>query len=197
MKRKSIFNISEEYFQLMNEIEESEGLLTEDIEQRLKINADDLEDKLKNYYYLIKTIEGTVVTIDDEIKRLQTVKSIKTNLIHKLKNTVKDAVMLFGEDGKSGNKVIDYDTIKFYTRKNEQLKFNDIDSFFNTNYINYSITEKLTNDEFIKILEALGLQSDSLKYKVTINKASLKSALKDKVEIEGVSLIRNDSIIIK
>ena len=194
---KNIFNISIEYVNLMNEIEEADGLLTEETEKRLRINEEDLENKLKSYYYLIQTTKGSITTIDDEIERLKVAKSIKANIINKLKSNVKDAVILFGDDGKSGNKVIKYDNIKFYTRKNEQVHFEDEDSFYNTDYVDYKITEKLTDTEFNLILKTLKVKPEDLKYNVVINKINLKSDLKNKVEIDGVSLVRNDSIIIK
>ncbi len=193
----NIFNIQEKYLSLLNEIEENDGLLEDGQEKELSIVEEELEDKLKSYYYIIKKLEGESKLIDDEIKRLSDAKKVKSNIIARLKTNMRDAVILFGETGKSGNKIIDYGTIKFYTRKNEVLQFSNIDNFYNVDYINYKFNENLSVEQFNTILKELNLNSNDIKFNTTIDKRKLKSDLKDKVEVDGVLLVRSDSILIK
>lgn len=48
-----IFKIAQEFLDLLNEIEELEGELTPELEERLKINAENMSSKMEGYCKLI------------------------------------------------------------------------------------------------------------------------------------------------
>ena len=94
--KQSIYNIEQEYLQLAEEIIENGGEVTPEQEQALALNKDTLEVKSVKYGYVIKDVENDLVAIDAEIKRLEALKSSRVNLIAKLKDTVSQAMDLYG-----------------------------------------------------------------------------------------------------
>lgn len=96
--KQSIYNIEQQYLQLAEQIIESGGEVTEEQEQALAINKQDLQVKAVNYGYVIMDIENDMVAIDAEIKRLQELKSVRSNLITKLKDTVHKAMTMYDID---------------------------------------------------------------------------------------------------
>ena len=96
----NLFDIQAEYFDIISELEELEGEITPELEERLKINAKELEFKLKAYYYYVKQNEGNIKTLNDEIERLQNKKVSIENINGRLKEKMKEALLLFGNNGK-------------------------------------------------------------------------------------------------
>lgn len=115
---KTLYNINNDYLELISQVEEAEGVLTPELEQALTINKSELEVKSIAYVEIVKQRESLNERIDNEIKRLQALKKSNDTLISKLKNNLLNAVNLFGnyEAGfiklstrKSKQVVIDYD----------------------------------------------------------------------------------------
>jgi hypothetical protein len=90
----SLFNITARAQQLALALEEGE--LTPDLENELVINQNDLQIKAENYAYAIKSLEGDVSIIDEEIKRLRALKEAKTNAIERMKEAVENAFKIYG-----------------------------------------------------------------------------------------------------
>lgn len=112
----SLYTIEEELLLILSEIEENEGEVSEELFAKLNITKENLHQKLDNYVKAVKSFNGDVVTIKDEIKRLQANAKVKDNRVERLKKAMLGAVQLFGYDGKSGNKVIDLPTVKLFTK---------------------------------------------------------------------------------
>lgn len=117
---KSIYQISDELQLIINEIEENGGEITEDIEQKLAISQDELESKIDSYCNIIASVNSNIDFCKKEKQRINDLQNIKKNLVDNLKKRVLEAVERFGYEGKSGNKVIDTQTHKLFT-KNTQL----------------------------------------------------------------------------
>lgn len=96
METKALYQISNEYLHLINQVELAEGELTPELEQSLQINKNELEVKSIAYVEYIKSKESFNERINEEIKRLQTIKKSNENLIDKLKNNLVSAVNLYG-----------------------------------------------------------------------------------------------------
>ena len=90
----SLFNITARAKQLALALEEGE--LTPDLENELAINQNELQIKAENYGYAIKSLEGDVSIIDEEIKRLRALKEAKTNAIERMKEAVVNAFQIYG-----------------------------------------------------------------------------------------------------
>lgn len=115
VKKKSIYNIQSDYIELMNQIEENEGELTEELSAQLDITKEQLEDKATSYCYLSKQIDVDTNQIDAEISRLQALKSAKVRLQEELKDRVTQAMIRFGIDK------IERNNLKLSFRASKQL----------------------------------------------------------------------------
>jgi len=91
----NLFQIESQYINLANEIIDAEGVITPEQETALELTKEALQVKGVAYGYLVKTLESESEQIDVEIKRLQAMKKSRTNLADRLKNTLKDAMLLF------------------------------------------------------------------------------------------------------
>lgn len=110
---KTLYNINNDYLELISQVEEAEGVLTPELEQALTINKSELEVKSIAYIEIIKQRESLNERIDNEIKRLQALKKSNDTLVSKLKNNLLNAVNLFGN--------YDAGFIKLSTRKSKQV----------------------------------------------------------------------------
>ena len=114
----NIYKIQENINRIFIEIEENAGEITEEQLEQLNINQENLKQKLSDYIQVYKNYnEG----ISNEIKRLQELKKTRTNRIEVLRNTMKNAVINFGTDGKSGNKIIELEDCKLFTKSTESV----------------------------------------------------------------------------
>lgn len=94
----NIYQIGQEYLELSEILQDNGGELTEELEVRLAINESNLVEKSTGYIQVIKSLDAENDIIDSEIKRLQGLKSNRTKTINRLKETVKDAMLIFGKD---------------------------------------------------------------------------------------------------
>jgi hypothetical protein len=113
-------------------LEENEGELNPDIESALRINQNELQDKAINYSYAIKTVSNDVDAISEEIKRLQALKKAKENVVQKLKDTVVNAMQIYGIEK------VETPTLKLSIRRSEAVEVDD--SFDNDIYMVKKVT---------------------------------------------------------
>ena len=90
---KSIYVISEEARNLASSLEEGE--FTPEMELALFINQNEIQEKAINYGYVIKTFEGEVSLISEEIKRLTAIKKAKESAIDRMKDAVLSAMQIY------------------------------------------------------------------------------------------------------
>jgi len=112
-KKNTLFNIQNDYSEMMRVIEEAEGEITEEMAEALEINERELEAKGVGYLEIIKQKEAFNIIVSEEIKRLQGLKRINDNSIDRLKNSLLNAVKTFGE--------FTIGTLTFKTRKSSSL----------------------------------------------------------------------------
>lgn len=112
-KKNTLFNIQNDYSEMMREIEEAEGEITEEMSEALEINEKELQAKGVGYLEIIKQKEAFNIIVSEEIKRLQGLKRINDNSIDRLKNSLLNAVKTFGE--------FTIGTLTFKTRKSSSL----------------------------------------------------------------------------
>ena len=92
--KKSLYNIEQEYLEIVNQLEDGE--LSPELETALAINERELQGKAIAYAYVIKDSEDTISVIDAEIKRLQGLKKTEQNKVTRLKETISNAMELYG-----------------------------------------------------------------------------------------------------
>ena len=120
MKTETLYNITENYIDLLNKIELAEGEITEEVSQELEINEQQLQSKSIAYLSVIKNKEALTMQIDEEIKRLQALKKHHNNITKNLKDRLLNAVNLFGP--------FEVGFTKFSTRKSESVIVDDVNS---------------------------------------------------------------------
>lgn len=92
---RSIYQIENEYRLLAENLIESGGELTSDIEAQLQISKSDLQNKSVSYSFVIKQLENDISQIDSEIKRLSDLKKSRSKTVERLEETLKNAMVLF------------------------------------------------------------------------------------------------------
>ena len=127
--KNTLYEISNDYLQLVNQLEELEGELTPEIEKALEI---------------IKTKDVVNMAIDIEIKRLQALKKQNNTSISFLKDRLLGAVELFGD--------IETGLVKIGKRKSESLLIIDA-ALIPTKYKVQVITEKVEKMEIKKAIK--------------------------------------------
>lgn len=163
---KSLFEITQEVMELASLLEEGE--ITPELEERLAISKEELEEKAINYGKVIKSIDADVKTIDDELARLSALKESKVKTIDRLKESLANAMKLFHVDK------IETPLIKISFRKSESIEI-DFNSFL------YS-----DNGDYIKV-----------KFTETIDKAKIKNDLKNGIKIPGAHIVEKQNLQIK
>src|SRR5690554_4616533 len=116
----TLYEITLEQKNLINEIEALEGEITPEIEMGLIIAEQELQQKSIAYLEVIKKKEGFNDLIDNEIKRLQQLKKVNNNVVDRLKDNLLLAVKTFGS--------FTVGTQKFGTRKSSQVIVEDVNS---------------------------------------------------------------------
>tara|TARA_R110002020_G_scaffold131140_3_gene293343 strand:- start:342 stop:830 length:489 start_codon:yes stop_codon:yes gene_type:complete len=130
--KNTLYQIKESYLSLMDEIEASEGILSEDQENALEINKSELDSKSIAYLEVIKSSKAFISTIDEEIKRLEALKKRNKSLISRLEDSLIGAIELFGE--------FTVGTLTFGRRKSESVQVDDVNSL-PTEFKNVKVTE--------------------------------------------------------
>ncbi|MBX9851855.1 MAG: siphovirus Gp157 family protein [Cytophagaceae bacterium] len=111
---KSLFKIREDLAQLVNDIEESGGVVDEDQIKALQIGRNELQAKGLNYVHIIKKLENDLELAKIYEENIKAFKKRKENAIQRLKDSLLDAVNQFGD--------IETDIFKITTRKSESVE---------------------------------------------------------------------------
>jgi hypothetical protein len=141
----TLYEITIEQKNLINEIEQMEGELTPETEQRLIINESQLQQKSIAYLEVIRAKESFNYLIDGEIKRLQQLKKINNNVIERLNDNLLLAVKTFGD--------FTVGTQKFGTRKSSQVIVEDVNDL-PKEYKTIKVTESADKVALKKAIQA-------------------------------------------
>ena len=141
----SLYKINENMLSLLSDIEANEGELTDEVLAQLEINNEELYEKSVNYLAVIKNRESLNNQIDDEVKRLQAMKKANNNLVSRLKNSLLNAVNIFGE--------FETGLIKFGIRKSTTVEVNGIVNDLPKEFKTVKVTEQPNKAEIKKSLQ--------------------------------------------
>ncbi len=144
----TLYEIKQEYLELINQVEELEGELTPEMEYKLKINQNELQNKAIAYHSIILSKDSFNLQIDSEIKRLQALKKRNNSLIDNLKERLVGAIQMFGE--------FTVGTNTFGLRKSERVEVDDVNNL-PKEYKTIKVTEQANKTEIKKALK-LGKQ---------------------------------------
>lgn len=115
----SIYNITTELEDIFLELEENGGELTPELEERLTITQENLKSKLDGYRKAYTMLNLEAESCKKEEQRLAGIRKTKENNAERLKGVMLDAVIAYGDLGKSGNKVINLVDSKLYTKNSK------------------------------------------------------------------------------
>lgn len=141
----SLYKINEKMLTLLNDIEANEGELTDEVINQLEITNDELQTKSQSYLAVIKNRESLNTQIDEEVKRLQAMKKANNNLVLRLKNSLLNAVNIFGE--------FEVGLIKFGLRKSTNVEVTGIVNELPKEFKTVKVTEQPNKAEIKKSLQ--------------------------------------------
>lgn len=121
---KSLYQIDSELQEILNAIEEADGEITDEQIEALSIGREELEHKLDNYRKAYLSIQKDIEFAKNEKKRIDVWKHTKELASERLKSNMLDAVLNYGEIGKSGNRTIDVDGGKLFTKNVYSIEVN-------------------------------------------------------------------------
>jgi len=143
---KSLYQITQEQAELFNQIDELDGELTPEMEEALQLNAENFETKARGYIWMIKKLEADNITITEEKERLQRIEKRNDKLIDRLKESMKNALIIFGDSKK-------VDTFTLSLRKSKQVEILDAD-VIPESYRVVKTTETINKTEIKKAIES-------------------------------------------
>lgn len=123
---ESLYNIDARLKSILNDIEEAGGEITEEQIKELEITQEALKEKLNNYKRAYLTVQNDIDFAKKEKKRIDSYKSTKENIANRLKECMLEAVINYGETSKNGNKTIELDGGKLFTRNISSIEINNI-----------------------------------------------------------------------
>jgi hypothetical protein len=130
----ALYQIEQEYLNIVQSIIDAGGEITEEQETALSISKEQLQNKGVCYGFIVKELEGNIDLIDLEIKRLQALKKPLVNSIDRLKNNLTQAMQMFD--------VTELKTplLKINFRKSESIEVTDID-LLDADFVKTTITK--------------------------------------------------------
>lgn len=131
-----LYEIAQEELDLLCEIEELEGELTPELEERLKINAENMSSKMEDYCKAIRYYEMTVANAKSEKERLD--KLIKRS--ERSQQWLKDAIL--NVMNATGKPKVSAGTFTVGTRKSTAVNIID-ESAIPARYANEVVTVKI------------------------------------------------------
>lgn len=92
----SLYNIEQEYAQIVQALLEAGGETTPEMDEALALNKEQLQTKAVNYGFIVRQLEGEVKIIESELERLSDLKASRKKSVDKLKKAVADAMIHHG-----------------------------------------------------------------------------------------------------
>ena len=123
--KTTIYQIEQNYLQIVNQLIDNEGELSPELETELQITQEQLQNKAVNYSFVIRQIESDIEQIENEVKRLNAMKKVQQNVIDRLKSTLTTAMNIFEVDE------IKTPLIKINFRKSESVEVEDVNALPN------------------------------------------------------------------
>lgn len=113
---QSLYSIDMRLSSIIDEIIENGGEITDELAKELEITQDNLKEKLDNYRKVVAEISSRINYCKNEKTRIDALSKSRQRIVDRLKASMLDAVLKYGDTNKSGNKVIELDDSKLMTR---------------------------------------------------------------------------------
>ena len=207
-KPQSLVSIEEELLEVLNIIEENDGEVTKELEEALQISRDKLQNKSINYVKIIDLLEAEKVRHERNLERLKAKSNLLDKGIDRLKSSLLQALLLFGEkdkptsaqvkSGLSGTKRLELQKGDFIARlSNRQNKKIDIadEAIIDEKYKKFTINN-LNHEDYLKVMNVL--KPNIPDHTEVVSKTLIKEDIEEKrVNVYGASLVVSHSLNIK
>lgn len=120
----SLYDISKDLLTIFNDIETNGGEFDEEQYKSLIIKKEELKYKLDAYVKAIKSWEVDEKAIKDEKKKLNDRQNIFKNRIERLKKAALNAVITFGEQGKT-NKFVELTNCRLFSKSTKSVEVDE------------------------------------------------------------------------
>ncbi|WP_212005774.1 siphovirus Gp157 family protein [Chitinophaga sp. HK235] len=190
-RKKSLFNIRQDHLSLLTEIEDADGLLTPELEERLRLTEDGFKEKAISYGFVIRKAEAESDTIAAEIKRLQQLKQQSDRKGELFRKMLDEGMQQFGMDK------VDGDLLKIVYRRSKSLSL--VDGFEDSILKYFKISYEMRPDLEAEAKESgiMDLTFNCFDIKITPNKTRISDMLKGGIEIPGASIQEKSNLQIK
>ena len=130
---KSLFSINTDIIELFEQIdahcqENNTDEIPEHLADQLSISESDMSEKIENYWFVLKELNGQVDTIKEHVKQMNAKRKAIENRIDSLKSYVGNSVHMFGQENKTGNKFFKSDLFKVTASRSNRLVITDAES---------------------------------------------------------------------
>lgn len=119
---ESLYSIDYKLSNIINEIIENGGEITDELAEQLEINQENLKLKLGDYRRAIAELSARIDYCKNEKTRIDVLTKSRQRVVDRLKDAMLDAVIKYGDENKSGNKVIDLVDSKLMSRASTVCK---------------------------------------------------------------------------
>ena len=120
----SLYQIQEDILRIFDTVESCEGEITDEQYDALCIKQEELKTKLDAYVKAIKSWEVDEKALKEEKQKLNNRQNVYKNRVQRLKQAALQAVLNFGERGKS-NMFIELQSCRLFTRNSESVVMNE------------------------------------------------------------------------
>lgn len=165
----ALWEITQEFLALASIIEEAGGEATDEVMEELAISRENFSHKAEGYAKLILKWDSEIDAAAAEIKRIQAIKKTKENSVGRLKETLKAALLIFGQEDAKGVKRFETPLVKLSTRRSTSIEITDENA----------------------------LPEEAFVIKKEVSKTAIKEMLEAGAEIEGASVKESISLQIK
>ena len=160
----SLYNIEQELLDVIATLEDNGGELTPELEERLIIGQDNRREKLTSYVAVINEMTAKIDACKCEEKRISSLRKSRENTLDRVKESVLNAVRLFGDATKNGNYVIDLDTCRLSTRSSSSVNIDEdrvddyikcITMFISENDVNNCNEVEYTGIDMLNVINSI------------------------------------------
>lgn len=165
----NLFQITQEFLALASLIEEAGGEATDAVLEELAISRENFEHKAQGYTRLILKWESEIEAASAEIKRIQALKKTKENSVARLKDTLLQALQVFGQEDKTGVRRYETALCKLSTRRSTA----------------------------VEVTDETALPDACFVVKREVSKTAIKKLLEEGADLEGAAIKENVSLQIR
>lgn len=206
----NLYQISNAYRLIEEQLIDNGGIVTEDLEIALEINEDNKKEAFENIFNLVQEKEDELVAIKSRIEKLTELKKAKEKTIDSCKAALAKGVVFFGPqtidgvklstrksestnvDGLNGTlELIDKELSERFEKKLSDLDSNDIEILAESTGLDVELVNK------IQWYRAQMYLKEQLNVTLQPDKKLIKTAIKAGDDVMGCYIIQKDNLSIK